>query len=69
MNEVMTVGDDMPRQQARCRELLRVYRGLGPAGSFGALMIEQALQRADRAVIGGDIVEILRSYQELKDLE
>ena len=64
-----TVGDDMPKQQQRCRELLKVYHDLGPAGGFGAMMIEQALRRADQAVISGDIVEIVRSYQELKELE
>ena len=64
-----SVGSEMPVQQQRCRELLKVYRDLGPAGGFGAMMIEQALQRADRAIIGGDIVEILRSYEELKELE
>lgn len=34
-----------------------------------ALMIEQALQRADQAAMSGDAVAILRSYHELQGLE
>ena len=62
-----SVGDEFPIEQARVRELLLDYKSIGPAGAFGALMIEQTLQRADRAAISGDIVEILRSFEELKD--
>lgn len=61
-----SVGEDFPREQARVRELLGVYKQIGPAGMFGAAMIEQALQRADQAAISGDVVAVLRSYQELK---
>jgi hypothetical protein len=64
-----TVGDDFPKQQARVRQLLGLYKGIGPAGSFGALMIEQTLQRADQAAMSGDLVAILRSYEELKACE
>lgn len=64
-----SVGEQFPLEQARVRELLAVYKGLGPAGMFGALMLEQALQRADQAAISGDVVAILRSYQELKGCE
>lgn len=61
-----TVGDAYPREQARVRELLTVYRGLGPVGRFGALMLEGVLERADRAAISGDLVAVLRSFEELK---
>lgn len=64
-----SVGEDFPKQQARARELLQQYRSIGPAGAFGALMIEQAIQRADQAAISGDVVAIVRSYEELKNLE
>lgn len=61
-----SVGEQFPKEQARVRELLHVYRQIGPAGAFGAAMIEQALQRADQAAISGDVVAILRSFEELK---
>lgn len=61
-----SVGEDFPREQARVRSLLGEYKTLGPVGMFGATMIEQVLQRADQAAMSGDVVAVLRSYEELK---
>lgn len=61
-----SVGEQFPLEQARVRELLTQYKAIGPAGAFGAAMIEQALRRADQATISGDVLAILRSYEELK---
>lgn len=70
MTDVTTVGDDFPVQQARVRELIRVYRELpNRVGTFGAIMMEGVLQRADEAAISGDIVAILHSYDEMKGCE
>lgn len=67
--QIQTVGDAFPIEQARVRELLTQYKAIGPAGMFGAAMIEQTLQRADQAAISGDIIAILRSFEELKGCE
>lgn len=64
----ISVGEAFPQEQARCRELLALYRTI-PTGAFAALMIEQALQRADKAAISGDVLEILKSYEELKSFK
>lgn len=64
-----SVGEDFPNEQARARELLAEYNKIGPAGAFGAAVIEQALQRADKAAISGDVRAVLQSYQELKKLQ
>ena len=64
-----SVGEDFPRQQARCRELLAQYQAIGPAGAFGHAMISQILQRADEAAISGDAVAILRAYEAMKECE
>jgi len=69
MAEVTTVGDDFPKQLARAREYLQIYKDLGPVGAFGAAMIEQTIREADQAAISGDIVAILRSYQALKEIQ
>ncbi len=69
MSEVTTVGEDFPKQQARVREVLKLYHEIGPAGQFGAIMIENALREADAAQSSGDIIEILRSYEALKEIE
>lgn len=64
-----SLAETMPVEQKRCRELLEAYRNIGSAGIFGAMCIEAALHRADLAMASGDVVEILRSYEELKGLK
>lgn len=67
--QVKTLGDDFPVQLARAREYLALYKSIGPAGAFGAMMIEQTIREADQAAISGDVVAMLRSYQALKEIE
>lgn len=67
--EPLTLGDALPQEQARVREVLGYYKEIGPAGAFGAMMIEQALQRADRAAMSGDVVAMLAVYKELKEIQ
>lgn len=64
--EATSVGLDFPHQQARVRELRDEYRAIGPAGAFGLMMIDQTLARAEAAMASGDVIAILRSYEELK---
>jgi hypothetical protein len=63
---VDTLGDALPREQARCRELLERYIEIGPPGAFAAMMIRQSLARAEKAAISGDVVEMLRAHEDLK---
>lgn len=63
------VGTEIVKEQARARELKSLYESIGRAGNFGKMMIEQALQRADEALSSGDVIKILKSYEELKKLE
>ena len=62
-----TLGEDYPKMQASVRELLASYREIGPAGAFGAMMIEQVLRHADEAAISGDLAAMIRSYQAMKE--
>ncbi len=64
-----SVASDMPNQQARCRELLKVYHEIGPHGRFAAAMLEASLREADQALASGDIVRILQAYQRLRGHE
>ena len=64
-----SLGEELPKEMARVRVVLGHYKEIGPAGTFGAMMIEQALQHADKAVISGDVVAMIRCYEELKDIE
>jgi hypothetical protein len=54
-----------PAEQERVRDLLSVYETI-PTGGFGAMMIRDVLKRAEQAAISGDVVAMLRSYEELK---
>ena len=69
MNDNQTLGDALPAEMARVRTILGYYKEIGPAGSFGTAMIEQSLRVADDAVMGGDIVEMVRAYKALKEIE
>lgn len=63
-----SVADDFVQEQERVRNLLVVYDSV-PSGGFGAAAIREVLARADRAAMSGDVIEILRSYEELKGCE
>ena len=62
-----TLGDEFPKEQARCRELLKECYKIGPAGTFAAFMLEQLLRQADKASIEGDTVAMIQLYQEMKE--
>ena len=64
-----SLGEAFPQEQKRVRELLGIYKDIGPSGQFGAMMIEQVLERADKAAIGGDVVAMIQSFEELKGCE
>ena len=67
--ELRSLGEAYPRQQARVRELLGQYKAIGPAGSFGAAMIEDVLRRADVAVMEQDLPAMIRLYREMQEIE
>lgn len=63
-----TLGDALPREMARVRdELIPAYQSIGPAGSFGLHMLRISLDNATKALASGDVVAMLRAYQELKE--
>jgi hypothetical protein len=64
---IKTLGEALPEQQARVRRLIGIYREIGESGSFAIAMMEAALQRADKAAISGDVVEMMRAHEELKE--
>jgi len=63
-----SLGEALPKEQARVREVLGYYKEIGPAGMFGAAMIEQSLQKADKAIMSGDIVAMMGAYKELQEI-
>ena len=70
-----TLGDKLPEECARVRELIGHYheveKTLGGRGNCqpAIMMMEAELRAADRAMIEGDIQGMLAAYQSLKECE
>lgn len=64
----MTLGDELPKQMARVRdELIPAYLECGVGGSFAVALMRADLDAAAKAMVEGDVVEMLRACQKLKD--
>lgn len=62
-----TLGNALPREITRVRdEVLPEYIAIGPNGALAVLMMRATLDRASRAMIEGNVVEMLRVYETLK---
>jgi hypothetical protein len=59
--------------QERCNELRDVYipayEEIGPAGNFGLIVIKAGIRAAEDAVASGDVVEMVRMLQELREIK
>ena len=66
-----TLGEALPKEQARVQALVLQYRDplLNGAGNVAAMLMEQDLQIADKVVIAGDIVGMVSIYKKLKEWE
>ena len=64
---VVTLGEALPAEMARVRdEVLPVYLSIGPSGLFAATWMRLALDKAAVAMIEGDVIAMMRAYEELK---
>lgn len=69
-DKIDTLGDALPREMARVRDkVLPVYLAIGSSGAIAAAMMAHDLDRAAKAVIEGDTVEMIRVYESLKGYE
>lgn len=63
-----SLGEELPKEMARVRDVLMpMYLGIGPAGGFAIAMMRADLDRATKALAEGDVVQMMRSYQALKE--
>lgn len=68
VSKLSTLAEALPSEQARVRKLMALYREVCPReGAFALVMMEQAMHRADVAAVAGDVVEMMRSLQELRE--
>lgn len=64
-----SIGEKLPAEQKRVREILWYYKEIGPAGFLGAAMIEHSLAASDKAVISGDLSAMIAAYNDLVEIE
>ena len=65
--EVLTLGTELPKEMARVRDdLMPQYQSIGPAGGFALALMRADLDRATKAISEGDVVQMMRSYEALK---
>jgi len=63
-----SLGEALPREMARVRDnVLPAYIEIGPGGAFAAAGMRADLDAAAKAMAEGDVVEMLRVYQSLKE--
>ncbi len=64
-----SVGEQLPIEMARVRDkLLPIYDAI-PTGIFAATQMRLWLDEAAKALAQGEIIRILRAYEELKGFE
>jgi hypothetical protein len=63
-----TLGEALPKEMARVRELLPMYDAI-PTGIFAATMMRADLDAAAKAMAEGDVVAMLRVYESLKGFQ
>jgi len=70
-----TLAEALPREQARVREVFKHYqdcqREMGSRVNchFAIAMINSSLAAAEKAAAEGDVVAMLRCYQDLKEID
>lgn len=64
----VTLDTALPREMARVQALLEGYRALpGNVGAFASVRLTRLLWEAEQAIGTQDVLEMLRSYQLLKE--
>ena len=62
----MTLADELPLEQARCRMIQGYARDIGAPGAFLVAMIGVSLARSERAAAAGDTVAMLEALVDLR---
>lgn len=64
--QIDTLGDALPREMTRVRNLLPHYDAV-PMGFIAAAMMRRSLDLAQKALAEGDVVAMISCYEDLKD--
>lgn len=64
-----TLGDALPREMTRVRDvIIPEYIEIGPPGALAVALMRNALDRAQKALAEGDVLAMIRVYEELKGM-
>lgn len=66
-----TLGDALPKEMARVTKMIERYSDplLNGSGQFAIILMRRDLDAAANALATGDIAEMVRVYQSLKEFE
>ena len=64
-----TLADSLSKEITRNIELIEQYDKIGSVGNFAKNMIKLDITRANKAIMDGDTVEMIKVYQVLKENE
>jgi hypothetical protein len=67
--EIKSLGEALPEEIARVSEIIKMYESIGPPGMFAAAMMKGSIKMAVSALANGDVVAMIRCYQDLKQYE
>jgi hypothetical protein len=59
------LAEALPREIERVQELLPLYDAI-PTGIFASTMMRNSIKAAHAAMMDGDVVSMLRCYEDLK---
>lgn len=62
-----TLGTALPKEMTRVRDVvIPPYIEIGPAGAIALAMMRASLDEAQRALSEGDVIAMMRAYEDLK---
>ena len=66
----MNAIEGLQQELERNKELLKQYEELPiQSGFFGVAVLKEKIKRGEKAMVSGDVVEMLSAYRQLKDSE
>lgn len=65
-DKIDTLGDALPGEMSRVRDVVLPKYLANPAGRFAAHLIRNSLDRAQRALAEGDVAAMARCHEDLK---
>ena len=65
----MNLIEGLQKEANRRRDILPQYEAIGAAGIFGLAFLKNDIERAEQAIAGGEVIEMVALYKELSEAE